>query len=131
LRRRTILILALVLGASWAPRLTAQTTTAPVSQPTATQQAPEKLLTAAQSKELLASVPQMLEFSSQDTGLAIHSKVKGRITSRDAVEKFLNDKLKNDKDAKRMERSELVMKKFGLHCSRSRSPATTTTRRRP
>jgi hypothetical protein len=114
LRRRTILNLALVLGASWAPRLTAQTTTAPVSQPTATQQAPEKLLTAAQSKELLASVPQMLEFSSQDTGLAIHSKVKGRITSRDAVEKFLNDKLKNDKDAKRMERSELVMKKFGL-----------------
>ncbi len=73
-----------------------------------------KLLTPEESKELLASIGQMLEFSSQDTGLQIHSQVKGRITSRDAIEKYLVEKLKNDKDAKRMQRSELVMKKFGL-----------------
>ena len=119
MRRFRILLFPLVLAcgltslAVRSPGQSAASTPAPAATP---QSGPtvEKLLTPTQSKQLLASVGQMLEYSSQDTGLAIHSKVKGRITSRDAVEKFLNEKLKNDKDAKRMERSELVMKKFGL-----------------
>jgi hypothetical protein len=75
---------------------------------------PEKVLTPAEAQKLLADIPQILEFSSKDTGLAIHSKVKGRVTSRDAVEKYLLEKMKDDKETQRMERSELVMKKFGL-----------------
>ena len=86
---------------------------APAAKP-ATAGKPETLLTSAQEKELLGEIPKMLEFSSQDTGLAVHSQVKGRVTDRNAIEKFLAKKLKDDKDAKRLERSELVMKKFGL-----------------
>jgi hypothetical protein len=78
------------------------------------QQKPESRMTPAQAKELFASVDTILEFASDDSKLAIKSKVKRRLTSRDAVEKYLIDKMKDDKDAKRMERSEIVLKKFGL-----------------
>src|SRR5271156_5213472 len=78
------------------------------------QQKPESRMTQAQAKELFASVDTILQFASDDSKLAIKSKVKRRLTSRDAVEKYLVDKMKEDKDAKRMERSEIVLKKFGL-----------------
>ena len=71
-------------------------------------------MTQAQAKELFASVDTIMQFASDDSKLAIKSKVKRRLTSRDAVEKYLVDKMKDDKDAKRMERSEIVLKKFGL-----------------
>ncbi len=71
-------------------------------------------MTQAQAKELFSSVDTILQFASDDSKLAIKSKVKRRLTSRDAVEKYLVDKMKDDKDAKRMERSEIVLKKFGL-----------------
>ena len=71
-------------------------------------------MTPLQAKELFASVDTILQFASDDSKLAIKSKVKRRLTSRDAVEKYLVDKMKEDKDAKRMERSEIVLKKFGL-----------------
>ena len=75
---------------------------------------PEIRMTQAQAKELFASVDTIMQFASDDSKLAIKSKVKRRLTSRDAVEKYLVDKMKDDKDAKRMERSEIVLKKFGL-----------------
>ena len=75
---------------------------------------PEVRMTQAQAKELFASVDTIMRFASDDSKLTIKSKVKRRLTSRDAVEKYLVDKMKDDKDAKRMERSEIVLKKFGL-----------------
>ena len=75
---------------------------------------PEIRMTQAQAKELFASVDTIMQFASDDSKLVIKSKVKRRLTSRDAVEKYLVDKMKDDKDAKRMERSEIVLKKFGL-----------------
>jgi hypothetical protein len=75
---------------------------------------PEIRMTPSQAKELFASVDTIMQFASDDSKLAIKSKVKRRLTSRDAVEKYLVDKMKEDKDAKRMERSEIVLKKFGL-----------------
>ena len=75
---------------------------------------PEIRMTQTQAKELFASVDTIMQFASDDSKLAIKSKVKRRLTSRDAVEKYLVDKMKDDKDAKRMERSEIVLKKFGL-----------------
>jgi len=75
---------------------------------------PEIRMTQTQAKELFASVDTILQFASEDSKLAIKSKVKRRLTSRDAVERYLVDKMKDDKDAKRMERSEIVLKKFGL-----------------
>ena len=75
---------------------------------------PETRITPAQSKELFASVDTILQFASEDSKLPIKTKVKRRLTTRDAVEKYLEDKMKDDKDAKRMERSEIVLKKFGM-----------------
>ncbi|WP_446745766.1 hypothetical protein [Silvibacterium acidisoli] len=75
---------------------------------------PETRMTPAQAKELFASVDSIMKFASDDTKLPIKSKVKRRLTSRDAVEKYLFDKMKNDKDSKRMQRSEIVLKKFGM-----------------
>ncbi len=75
---------------------------------------PETHITPEQEKELLASVDTILQFASQDTELPIKSRVKRRLTTRAAVEKYLDDKLKNGKDERRMERSEIVLKKFGM-----------------
>src|SRR5271156_1660341 len=83
-------------------------------QPAQETEKPEIRMTQAQAKELFASVDTILQFASDDSKLAIKSKVKRRLTSRDAVERYLVDKMKDDKDAKRMERSEIVLKKFGL-----------------
>src|SRR6201999_917095 len=56
----------------------------------------------------------ILKFASEDSKLPIRHEVKRRLTTREAVEKYLVEKMKDDKDAKRMERSEIVLKKFGL-----------------
>ncbi|HTW47594.1 MAG TPA: hypothetical protein VMD92_06590 [Acidobacteriaceae bacterium] len=104
---------AVMLAASVAISLAAQQQ-APSQQTPDTGQKPEIRMTQAQAKELFASVDTILQFASDDSKLAIKSKVKRRLTSRDAVEKYLLDKMKDDKDAKRMERSEIVLKKFGL-----------------
>jgi len=71
-------------------------------------------ITPAQAKELFASVDTILQFASIDSKLAIKHRVKRRLTTRDQVVKYLDSKMKEDKDARRLERSELVLKKFGL-----------------
>lgn len=75
---------------------------------------PEHKLTPQEAKELLASVDEVLRFVSQDTLLPIKHSVKKQIVSREQVEKYISDKLENDVDRIRFERSELVLKKFGL-----------------
>jgi hypothetical protein len=75
---------------------------------------PVTRITPDQAKELFASVGQILKFASDDTKLPIKHEVKSRLTTRTDVEKYLVDKMNDDKDAKRMERSEIVLKKFGL-----------------
>lgn len=67
-----------------------------------------------QAKELFNSVDVILKFASDDSKLPIRHEVKRRLTTRESVEKYLVDKMNDDKDAKRMERSEIVLKKFGL-----------------
>lgn len=56
----------------------------------------------------------LLKFSSEESGLPIKSEVKRQLTTRSAVEGYLREKFDDDEDAKRMERSEIVLKKFGL-----------------
>jgi hypothetical protein len=75
---------------------------------------PETHITPEQAKELFGSVPPILQFASEDTKLPIKRQVKPHLTTRAEVEKYLLEKMKDDKDAKRMERSEIVLKKFGL-----------------
>jgi len=75
---------------------------------------PETRITPEQAKQLFGLVDQLIEFSSQETGLPINSEVKRQLTTRTAVEAYLKEKFDDDEDAKRMERSEIVLKKFGL-----------------
>jgi hypothetical protein len=67
-----------------------------------------------QAKELFHSVSEILTFASNDTKLAVRHEVKRKLITRDEVEKYVLDKFHDDKDAKRMEREEIVLKKFGL-----------------
>ncbi len=55
-----------------------------------------------------------IKFSSDDTGLPIKSTVKRQLTTRAAVESYLDEKFNEDEGAKRLERDEIVLKKFGL-----------------
>ena len=74
----------------------------------------ETHITPEQAKELFGLVDELLRFSSDETGLPIKSEVKRQMTTRTAVEKYLTEKFEEDEDAKRMQRSEIVLKKFGL-----------------
>jgi hypothetical protein len=57
---------------------------------------------------------QILSFASDDSQLQIKHEVKKRLITREEVEKYIVAKFKEDKDAKRMQREEIVLKKFGL-----------------
>jgi len=74
----------------------------------------ETHITPEQAKQLFSLVDELLKFSSQESGLPIKSDVKRQMTTRAAVESYLNEKLAEDEDAKRMQRSEIVLKKFGM-----------------
>ena len=71
-------------------------------------------ITPEQAKQLFNSVDSILQFDSKVTGLPVLQPVKRRLVTRDEVEQYLMRQLQNDRDAKRLQSSELVMKKFGL-----------------
>ena len=75
---------------------------------------PETHVTKSQAKELFRSVDEILDFVSQDTGLPIEHKVKRNLITRQEVEKYVDRRMKDDKDEKRLEQSRLVLQKFGL-----------------
>ncbi len=76
--------------------------------------ATEARITPEQAKELFRSVDELTRFASEETGLPIHHEVKRTLTTRAAVEKYLTEKFDEDEDAKRMQRGEIVLKKFGM-----------------
>ena len=67
-----------------------------------------------QAKQLFALVDELIKFSSEETGLPVKSEVKRQLTTRNEVESYLSKKFDEDQDAKRMQRDEVVLKKFGL-----------------
>ncbi|MFP5208434.1 MAG: hypothetical protein ACLGRW_04000 [Acidobacteriota bacterium] len=71
-------------------------------------------ITPEQAKQLFALVDTLLKFSSDETGLPIKSSVKRRLTTRAAVEAYLEKKFNEDQGTKRLQRDEIVLKKFGL-----------------
>jgi len=91
-----------------APTKMTQTAQAPPTDAQTTRITPE------QAKQLFASVDGILQFDSKNTGLPILRPVKRRLVTRDEIEHSLTRQLQNDRDAKRLQRSELVLKKFGL-----------------
>ncbi len=73
-----------------------------------------KRLTKAQEDQLLADADEIFRFASKATGLPIEHPVKKVFVSREEVSKELRKKFDEDKGNKKMEQSELVLKKFGL-----------------
>ncbi|HZY74422.1 MAG TPA: hypothetical protein VFE22_15045 [Edaphobacter sp.] len=71
-------------------------------------------MTKDQAKELFRSVDTILKFVSSDTQLPIEHPVKRKLISRDQVNRYLTKKFDEDESTKRLERSEIVLKKFGL-----------------
>ena len=71
-------------------------------------------ITPAQAIRLFSLVDDLLKFSSEETGLPIKSTVKRQLTTRADVEAYLKQKFQEDEGAKRLQRDEIVLKKFGL-----------------
>src|SRR3954452_20044452 len=88
--------------------------TAPKPTQTPPQSAVQAPMTKDQAKELFRSVDEILSFASSDTKLPIEHPVKRKLISRDEVNQYLREKFDEDEGAKRLERSEIVLKKFGL-----------------
>jgi hypothetical protein len=135
------LLLAVVLSVAWRghsiafaqnapssdkPAGSGQSSTEPQSKPTENPQNPntqspppqppedkEVKITPRQAEELFHSVDEILQFDSRETGLPIRREVKRKLTSRDEVVSYLTKHV-DDEDTKRLRRSELVLKKFGL-----------------
>jgi len=76
--------------------------------------AQESTMSSKEAKELFRSVDEILRFASQDTDLPIKREVKRKLANRDEVQSYIKKSIKDDKDAKRLERSSAVLKKFGL-----------------
>jgi hypothetical protein len=55
-----------------------------------------------------------LHFVSKDTGLPIKHPVKRQLADREQVRRFIEHRIEDDPDAKRLGREEIVLKKFGL-----------------
>ena len=75
---------------------------------------PEGHITKQQAKDLFRSVDEILGFVSGDTGLPIEHKIKRNLITREQVEKYVDKRMKDDKDEKRLEQARLVLQKFGL-----------------
>ena len=74
----------------------------------------ETVITPGQAKELFASVDEIMAFAAKDTGLAGVVNVKRRLVTREEVSRYLMKSFAEDESAKRLQRSEIVLKKFGL-----------------
>jgi hypothetical protein len=73
-----------------------------------------QLMTKAQARELFQSVDEIMRFASADSGLAAVPHVKRRLVSREEVTRYLVKNFDADEGSKRLQRSEIVLKKFGL-----------------
>jgi hypothetical protein len=87
--------------------------TLPPGPPHIDAKTPSKI-TPEQARQLFALVDVLIKFSSDETGLPIKSSVKRQLTTRDAVVKYLEEKFNEDEGTKRLQRDEIVLKKFGL-----------------
>jgi hypothetical protein len=102
----------LCLGAALAPAQSA-----PQNQSTPPQFTPPQTagkITPEQALQLFSLVDELIKFSSNESGLPIKSTVKRQITSRAEVESYLKQKFEEDESAKRLQRNEIILKKFGL-----------------
>jgi len=108
--RPLLLLISLCLGFLLAQGLQA----ADEKIPAKTLHPQEQKIPPKEAEQLFRDVDEILKFASQDTGLPIKEQIKRRLTTRDEVVAYLEKSMSEDKDAQRLRRSELVLKKFGL-----------------
>jgi hypothetical protein len=110
------LILLLLAVSGWAQTGGSQETQqSPAGAAAAPQKPPEEQkISPQEAEELFRSVDRILQFASKDTLFPIKHEVKRRLVSREEVEAYVTKHTTEDEDAKRLRRSELVLKKFGL-----------------
>ena len=104
----TCLLLAAISGAQTSPP------TPPKVPPSAVSPLQEQKISPKEAEDLFRSVDEILRFASKDTDLPIEHPVKRQLVGRDQVVAYLEKNMSEDKGAKRLKRSELVLKKFGL-----------------
>lgn len=109
-RRLLTLTLVLLLAAS----AVAQGTPAPPQPAAPKSQKHKPKISPREAEELLRSVDQILKFVSEDTKLPIREPVKRKLAGADEVKQFFAERLREDKETQRLERSEAVLKKLGL-----------------
>jgi hypothetical protein len=107
-----IMTLGAALGVT--PAVAHAQTTAPASKSDTDAATTQTKMTREQSKALFKSVDEILAFASKDSKLPIQHSVKRTLISREEVSKFLRQKFDEDESTKRLQRSEIVLKKFGL-----------------
>jgi len=88
--------------------------TTPSIPETTTKPAVEPKISPQEAEKLFRSVDEILTFASKDTLFPIKHEVKRQLIGRDEVEAYVSKHTSEDEDAKRLRRSELVLKKFGL-----------------
>ena len=94
--------------------LSAAAATQAQSAPPSSTSAPAPHISAAQAEELFRSVDTILHFDAKDTGLPARRTVKRKLMTRAEVVAYLKKKMDEDKDTARIERSAIVLEKFGL-----------------
>jgi hypothetical protein len=112
--RQTLILAAAVCLAAAAAAPAQQQPAAPQPNPPQSSGQETTHITPDQAKQLFALVDDLLKFSSQETGLPIKSNVKRQMTTRTEVESYLKEKFNDDESSKRLQKSEIVLKKFGL-----------------
>src|SRR5688572_27080711 len=73
----------------------------------------EPKLSQRESEELFQSLKSILEFVHNDTKYPIRHPVKHQMTSRDKVSEWLNERMRDEKAAERLDNAELMLKKLG------------------
>ena len=113
LRLLLILLLLSAFGQAQAGQSEEKPKTAGES-PAATPSTEEQKISPQEAEKLFHSVDEILRFASNDTLFPIKHEVKRQLVTRDQVEAYVTKHTTEDEDAKRLRRSELVLKKFGL-----------------
>ena len=112
---KLILLLALLARPGWAQTGTPAGAQTPAGEGArATPDTQEQKISPQEAEKLFRSVDEILLFASKDTSFPIKHEVKRQLVGRDEVAAYVIKHTSEDEDAKRLRRSELVLKKFGL-----------------
>ena len=112
---KLILLLALLALPGWAQTGTPAGAQTPAGEGArATPDTQEQKISPQEAEKLFRSVDEILLFASKDTSFPIKHEVKRQLVGRDEVAAYVIKHTSEDEDAKRLRRSELVLKKFGL-----------------